>query len=206
MTSSPDYPAYSTPLAQILGERVSQLVPAYLTTIEELLALEHARTIEARRWALSARRKRDVLTVTFVTGLHHRMFDGIWKWAGQLRRSDHAEGVRWPTIAIELNDLLSEVRFWRERKLYSGDEIALRFHHRLFRIRAFEGGTGSHARLAADAVVAALGRPPFDWGMHEETSTTATRERYLSALRDADAGVFQSLREFARMTPRQAFE
>ena len=41
----------------------------------------------------------------------------------------------------------------------AGDEIALRFHHKLTWIHAFPNGNGRHARLAADllAVCAALG-------------------------------------------------
>ncbi len=190
----------ATPLSPLLGERMGQLVPGHVETMEELLALEHEKALETRRWAFSARRKKEIVGVSFLVALHHKMFDGIWKWAGQLRRTDHAEGARWPTIAIELNDLLGEVRFWRERKLYAADDMALRFHHRLFRIRAWEGGNGSHARLATDALAVAMDRPPFLWGQSSSHPSTTVRERYLVALREADSGLFHPLRDFARMT------
>jgi len=188
------------PLLPLLGERIGQLVPGHLETMAELLALEHEKVLEARRWAFATRRKKEIVAVSFLAALHRRMFGGIWTWAGQLRRTEHADGARWPTIGIELNDLLGELRFWRERKLYPPDDMALRFHHRLFRIRAWEGGNGSHARLAADALVVAMDRPPFHWGQSSTHPPTTLRDRYLAALREADSGLFHPLREFARMT------
>ena len=161
---------------------------------------EHEGVLAARRWALATRRRDLSITVPFLVLLHKKMFSNIWNWAGQLRRSEHPDGARWPTIGIELNDLVGEVRFWRERKLHPPDELALRFHHRLLRVRAWEGGNGSHARLAADALVVYLRKPPFSWGADSTSSFADSRERYAAALRDADSGSFQLLREFARAT------
>jgi Fic-DOC domain mobile mystery protein B len=187
-----------TALRTFLGDRARYLIPTHLTTVDQLLIREKENGIDARRWALSRRRRKEVLTVAFLIELHRRMFRNIWTWAGQLRRTDHPEGARWPTIGIELNDLVGEARFWSDRKLFAPDDLALRFHHSLLRIRAWEGGSGSHARLAADALVVSLERPPFNWGMGAVPSTASARERYLAALREADRGAFHSLRDFAR--------
>jgi Fic-DOC domain mobile mystery protein B len=168
-------------------------------SLEDLLSLELDGIIRARRWALTSPRKGDVITVAFLTELHRRMYEHLWKWAGQLRRTDHIEGVRWPTIGIEVNDLVGEARFWRERKLYPPDDIALRFHHRLLRIRVWEGGNGSHARLVADAIAVSLKRPPFRWGSTEAQYQKTARDTYLRALRSADTGDYFPLRDFARL-------
>jgi Fic-DOC domain mobile mystery protein B len=187
-------------LITVLGDRIRQLLPGHLSTIDELIALEQSRVLEARQWAFASRRKREVLGTAFLINLHRRMFEGIWLWAGLLRRSDSPDGARWPTIGIELNDLVGEARFWRERQLYAPDEMALRFHHRLFRIRPWEGGNGSHARLATDALAVAMNRPPFIWGQPDPNTQNVvpSRERYLAAMREADSGSFHSLYDFAR--------
>jgi Fic-DOC domain mobile mystery protein B len=187
-------------LAELLGGEAKFLVPFHLTTLDELLLHEQRNGMAARTWAFNRRARHDPLTLPFLSALHQRLFRDIWRWAGQLRRRDHPDGARWPTIGIELNDLLGEARFWRERAIYGPDELALRFHHRLLRIRAWEGGNGTHARLAADAVVVSLKRPPFSWGLRSNSPRESAREQYVAALRDADAGSFDSLRDFARST------
>jgi Fic-DOC domain mobile mystery protein B len=186
-------------IEDVIGKRAEHLIAGHLVDIDEVLTLEQARLLETRRWVLGRRRSSiEILTVAFLMQLHKRLYDGIWDWAGQLRRTDAADGARWPTIGIELNDLIGRAKFWQERKLYGSDELALRFHHGLYRIHAWEGGNGVHARLAADALVALLGRTPFRWGQGRYDSAVAARERYLVALREADAGSFEALRNFAR--------
>jgi len=181
-----------------LALNLANLVPGHITTLSDILTLEQEHIIRARRWALSPRRKDNVASVAFLLDLHRRMFSGIWKWAGQLRRTDSPDGARWPTIGFELHDLVAELQRWQQLSLYTPDEGALIFHHRLVRIRAFEGGNGSHGRLAADALVVSLGRPPFSWGVQYATSAALVRERYLKSMRDADSGTIQPLRDFAR--------
>jgi Fic-DOC domain mobile mystery protein B len=188
-------------LREILGARAAALVPTWVTSLDELLLREYVNISEAREWAFrSASRKHSLALfgAAFLTDLHNRMYTGIWAWAGQLRRTDDAEGVRWPTIAIELNDLAGEARFWSERRIYQPDDLALRFHHRVLRIRPWEGGNGTHARLTADTIAVSLHRPPFTWGLDPNRSPVESRDAYHAALRAADGGDFRQLREFAR--------
>ena len=198
MTAPPTAPES---LREFLGPRAVHLIPTHLTTVAELMAREMESLVAARAWTLKSGHKAVNSGTPFFMALHRRMYENIWSWAGQLRRTDHPEGVRWPTIALELNDLASEMRFWVERKLYSPDETALRLLHRLTRIRPWEGGNGAHARLAADALVVSLDQQPFLWGSSEEDSETS-RIRYLAAMREGYLGRFQALRDFARgVTP-----
>jgi Fic-DOC domain mobile mystery protein B len=193
--------AAATDVRELLGERARTLIPTWVTTVEELLLREYVNISGARQWAFrSASRKHTprLFGAAFLTELHSRMFNGIWTWAGQLRRSDDPEGVRWPTIAIELNDLAGEARFWSERRIYQPDELALRFHHRLYRIRVWEGGNGTHARLAADTISVSLAQTPFSWGAGRHAQPGEAREQWNSAMRAADGGDLRPLRDFAR--------
>jgi Fic family protein len=80
------------------------------------------------------------------------------------------------------------------------DEIAARFHHRLVWIHPFSNGNGRHARLLTDLLLAANGAVPFTWGRGDLEHAGEARERYLAALRAADARDFAPLLAFVRGT------
>ncbi len=92
----------------------------------------------------------------------------------------------------------ADTRYWIENKTYPADEIAVRFHHRLVLIHLFPNGNGRHARLIADVVAVKLGRPVFAWGGLSLIKPGEAREKYLQAMRAADAGDVAPLIEFAR--------
>jgi Fic-DOC domain mobile mystery protein B len=97
-----------------------------------------------------------------------------------------------------VRNLIEDAQVWREREVYSADEIAVRFHHRLVAIDAFPNGNGRHARLMADLLAIQAGRPVFSWGGGRLTSTSELRAAYINALRMADRGDIVPLLEFAR--------
>lgn len=80
------------------------------------------------------------------------------------------------------------------------DEVAARFHHRLVWIHPFPNGNGRHARLLTDLLLAASGAEPFTWGRGDLEHAGEARERYLAALRAADARDLSPLRAFVRST------
>jgi Fic-DOC domain mobile mystery protein B len=94
--------------------------------------------------------------------------------------------------------LLGDAKYWMENNTYPADEIAVRFHHRLVMIHLFPNGNGRHARLIADVVAVRLGRPVFTWGGPSLIRQGEAREKYLQAMRAADAGNIVPLIEFAR--------
>ena len=94
--------------------------------------------------------------------------------------------------------LLGDANYWIENNTYIADEIAVRFHHRLVLIHLFPNGNGRHARLIADVLAVKLGRPVFSWGRISLIKPGEVREKYLQALRTADAGDVVALIEFAR--------
>ncbi len=171
----------STPLTE---EEREDLIPSYITLRPELNEAEQANILEAEEWALA--RKRDVLDERFLTGLHKRMFGGVWRWAGKFRKTERNIGIDAYRISVELRQLLDDCRYWIEHGTYEPDEIAARFHHRLVLIHPFPNGNGRHARMATDLLLVAMGRPRFTWGRVNLVDPGQTRQRYVDALRAAD--------------------
>mgnify|MGYP006177406483 CR=1 FL=1 len=89
-------------------------------------------------------------------------------------------------------------RYWIENGTYEPDEIAARFHHRLVSIHPYPNGNGRHARLAADLLLASLGRKRFSWGSANLVDPGETRAQYIAALRSADNHDIQPLLKFVR--------
>jgi len=172
------------------------LIPTYIMTRAQLNEAEQIGIAEADRWAFA--RKRDVLSETFLLGLHKRMFGKVWRWAGTLRASERNIGVAAYKIGVELRTLLDDLRFWIDNATYPPDEIAVRFHHKLVWIHPFPNGNGRHARMAADLLAIALGRPRFSWGSANLVEAAETRAQYVAALKDADAHDIAPLLAFAR--------
>ena len=79
------------------------------------------------------------------------------------------------------------------------DQAAARLHHQLVWIHLFPNGNGRHARLMADSLLRQQGAAPFSWGAGQGLDAPgATRQRYIAALRAADAGDAAALLAFAR--------
>lgn len=185
--------AAATPLEP---EERAQLIPTYITTRAQLNEAEQINITEADDWAFA--RKRDALSEDFLLGLHRRMFRKVWRWAGSFRTTERNIGVDAYKIGVELRMLLDDVRFWIENATYPPDEIAVRFHHRLVWIHPFPNGNGRHARMAADLLAVALGRPRFTWGSASLVEAAKTRAAYVAALKAADNHDIAPLLAFAR--------
>ena len=185
----------STPLTP---EELRDLIPN-LAAREELNEWERENILRARRWALGRRNfKSDPVSEEYIRKLHDKMFDQTWKWAGCYRKTEKTIGVPVQQMREMLATLLGDTRYWIENKTYPADEIAVRFHHRLVLIHLFPNGNGRHARLMGDVVAVKLGRPVFAWGGLSLIKPGEAREKYLHALRTADAGEVAALTEFAR--------
>lgn len=195
-------PDGATPLDE---EDRSGLIPTWLATRGDLNAAEHANIVKALLWAESKGGPHSLaalLTEDRMKNLHRRMFNEVWKWAGEYRRHNTNIGTDWPCISTQLRDLLADVVVQtedRDRLPWAPDEIAVRFHHRLVLIHPFPNGNGRHARLAADLLVSLLGEPVFSWGAEDIGAPNEARAAYLDALRHADqTQEFAALVSFAR--------
>jgi len=173
----------ATPLDE---ETLRGLIPN-LTTQGELNEFEATNIAAGLTWARSSRTlKRDLLSASGLILLHKKMFEQTWKWAGQFRIRDTNIGVDPKRIQPDLKVLLDDVSFWLEKKTYSLEEIAIRFHHRLVWIHPFPNGNGRFSRLACDLLLEFQGQAKFVWSCSNLESKSKDRERYLKALRLAD--------------------
>lgn len=173
------------------------LMPTHITTQAELNAWEEANIVSADHWAFR-QTKRELLQESFVRDLHRKMFDKTWQWAGTFRSSNKNIGVESTQIAMRLHDLLANTRYQMTHKVFTADELAVRFHHQLVVVHAFANGNGRHARLMADVLITQLGGNRFTWGHESLTEASCTRDDYLTALQAADDGNPEPLMRFAR--------
>lgn len=186
-----------TPLDE---EEKEGLLISSIATREELDEFEQQNIEEAIFWTLGRKFKSEKLfTEAFIKDIHRRMYKDVWAWAGAFRKTDKNIGVdRWQ-VAIELKNLLEDVRFWIANHTFSPDEIAIRFKHRIVSIHCFSNGNGRHSRLVADIIIEKLfDRPVFTWGAANLSKEGGNRKSYLDALKLADRGNYKELLLFAR--------
>ncbi|MEO6095718.1 MAG: mobile mystery protein B [Fibrobacteria bacterium] len=171
---------------------------SHLATRGDLERWERENIAEAEAWAFT-RKRLDPLEGKWMLQLHMRMFGHVWKSAGILRISDSGRGAPASEIPSLLVTLCGNVAYWAKAGVYPPDEACIRFFHRLSGIRAFDRGSGRHARLMADVLIVRLyGKQRFTWGGTSASSSAANRKRYLEALRSADARDYRLLLDFAR--------
>ncbi|MCJ7554461.1 MAG: mobile mystery protein B [Ignavibacteriaceae bacterium] len=193
-----DYTDGQTPLDE--DEKEDLLIPT-ITTRGELDEFEQLGVEKANEWLLTKKFSvNKILTEEFVKDLHKRMFDDVWKWAGEFRKTDKNIGVDKFMIGIELKNLLDDCTYWIEKKVFSEDEIAVRLSHRMVLIHPFANGNGRHSRLIADVLITkGLGKSYFTWGSVNLAKEGQARAKYLAALREADQNDYKPLIEFARL-------
>lgn len=178
------------------------LIPTYISTQNELNALEQENILKAEKWLGRTRSIDDVLTEGFLLRLHIEMFGDVWRWAGKYRTSDKSIGIHWQQIPTAIRTFLDNTRYQIENKIYSYDELGTRFHHRLVEIHPFANGNGRHSRYATDALLKALHQPTFTWGTLKDKKGIdrfgETREHYIACLKLADQKNIKPLMEFVR--------
>jgi Fic-DOC domain mobile mystery protein B len=194
-------PADATPLTD--EERQGLRLP--VITRDELNRAEAENISRAMSWLFLSRRRLQPTSITreaWLKGLHRRMYDQVWAWAGQYRTTDRNLGVPFWQVRVDMRNLEADVNAWladRTAACYSNDESAIRFGYRLVAIHPFPNGNGRWSRLASDALVVALGGARFTWGGASLTEPGAMRRDYISALQSADTeGDFGPLIAFSR--------
>jgi Fic-DOC domain mobile mystery protein B len=189
---------HASPLSE---EELAGLLPAYITTREELNEAEGANIIAAEtRLFPSVPDPHTVLDDQYLKRLHKQMFGDVWRWAGQYRKSQTNLGASPADIAVQVRDVVADVAAWVSNpRDWSVDEITVRFHRRLVWVHPFPNGNGRHSRLAADLLAVGLGRPRFTWGGGGSLLSGAMREEYMAALHEADDGDHARLIRFARL-------
>lgn len=184
----------STPLS---ADEKEGLKLDWITLRSELNEVEAGNIARAHIWLLSCK-STDIYSDTFLRTLHKKMFDQVWSWAGKYRTTEKNIGAAPGQIPIKLMQLFHDVTFWIENKIYDSREIAVRFHHRLVQIHPFPNGNGRVSRLMADLIFHKLEGTALYWGNTDLAHISDTRNKYIAALRKADAGDYTELIAFTK--------
>lgn len=192
-----EYQNGQTPLNE---EEKDGLLIKTIGTLQELDEFEQLNIEKAIEWTIRSKFKTEnILTEKFVKQVHKKMFGGVWKWAGNFRKSEKNIGVSWIKIGIELHCLLDDTKYWIENKTYSPDEIAIRFKHRIVKIHCFPNGNGRHSRIMADIIIETIfDKEIFTWGFKNRFQADEIRYNYITALKEADNEDISKLLDFAR--------
>lgn len=189
------YPEGATPLD--LDESEALLL-THISTRAELDRWEQENILEAIDW-LDRTKPAEILNEQFLRKLHQIMFRHVWRWAGHFRHSDKNIGGPWYQISTSLRNLCDDTQYQIANQIQAPDELAVRFHHRLVWIHAFPNGNGRHARLMTDTLLKnLLESDQFTWGSGDLRKSSDTRSIYINALRSADKGNYDQLRQFVR--------
>jgi Fic-DOC domain mobile mystery protein B len=192
-----DYTDGQTPLEE--DEKEGLLIKT-ISTRSELDEFEQQNIEKAVLWTIKRKFKTvDILTEPFVRELHRKMYADVWKWAGEFRKTNKNIGIDKLEIGVELRKLLDDCIFWVQKESFDGDEIAVRFKHRIVSIHCFANGNGRHSRLMADIISEHIfKKQAFSWGAASLTKQSDARSEYLKAVKAADKGNYQPLLAFAR--------
>lgn len=171
-----------------------------ISTIGELNEFEQLNIEKAVEWTIHNRFTRErILTEKFIKTLHKQMYEDVWRWAGQFRKSDKNIGICWTQIGIQLKFLIDDTNFWIDNNTYPPVEIAIRFKHRIVSIHCFPNGNGRHSRMIADIIMESIfGTEIFTWHQSNMLKEDDTRKKYISALIEADNGNINPLIDFAK--------
>ncbi|MGI8583145.1 MAG: mobile mystery protein B [Chitinophagaceae bacterium] len=191
------YDEGQTPLDE---EEKEGLLLKTISTRAELDEAEQLNIEEALEWTMKKNFSiRDILSEDFINGLHKRMYRDVWRWAGDFRKTEKNIGIDWTIIPIELKTLIDDCKFWIENKIFSDDEISIRFKHRLVSIHCYSNGNGRHSRLIADVTISHVcSKPVFTWGTGDLVKAGQIRKKYIESLRAADKGNYDQLLAFSR--------
>lgn len=171
-----------------------------ITTKGELDEFEQQNIEEALQWVIGKKFKaKDVFTEKFICNLHKRMYNNVWAWAGNFRKTNKNIGIDKFQIPMSLKVLCDDALYWFENQTYPAEEIAIRFKHRIVSVHCFPNGNGRHSRLMGDIIIEKLfGQKPFPWGAANLSKANDTRSAYLKAVKQADQGNYKPLLDFAR--------
>jgi Fic-DOC domain mobile mystery protein B len=183
----------------ILGETpiddISGLIPKGVRTRSQLNAVEAENIRKAVLGYLAARpsRRQAPFTLTWCYLLHKQMFGNVWRWAGVRRSVELNVGVPVYRIDTDLQNLLEDLRYWREHHDMPLDEHAARLHHRAVQIHPFLNGNGRWSRLLANIYLKQARSAVTVWPEETVGAASVIRQEYLAAIRAADAGDYTPL-------------
>ncbi len=171
-----------------------------ITTQGDLDEFEQLNIEKAGEWSIHTKLKsKKFLTEKFIKDLQKRIYDDVWKWAGEFRKTEKNIEIPWIQIEIELKNLLDDTKFWIANKTYSTEKVAIRFKHIIVSIHCFLNGNGRHSRMMADIIMESIfGNGIFSWHQSNMVKANESRKEYINALREANNRNVTSLIEFSK--------
>ena len=190
------------PVGATPGGDISGLILEHLTTPAARNAAETEAISRAYdKYVFRARRKKwgtEWLTDDFIRKVHADMFGTIWEWGGQYRQTKLNIGVEPHLIREQIKLLTGDFFSWNDvNSTMSILEIAARVQHRLTNIHPFTNGNGRHARLITDIFLYSRQHRIPQWPQIQLMAQgNQIRERYIQAMKYADAGDLTDLIDF----------
>ena len=178
-----------TPLDDISGLKLE------ITTRKELDEVEAQNILKAYvKYTLNPSKLKNVtFDLNFFRKLHKEMFGDVWSLAGEFRTTQTSIGVEANKIHLALYQLQDDLKFWEENWDYQ--DTAVRLHHSLVKIHPFLNGNGRWARFVVDLWLLKHGYNVLSWG-GDINEISITRNEYISALKKADNGDYEVLKQF----------
>jgi Fic family protein len=106
------------------------------------------------------------------------------------------------TYSTKLEFGAFNLAYWEEHETMALLEQAVMLHHNAVRIHPFENGNGRWARLLANIWLKLHDHPITAWPETRVGQQSTIRAEYLEAIRRADDGEYDNLRELhRRFTP-----
>lgn len=179
-------------------EEAQALIP-YVVYRWQLDEHEKNNILKAKRWMNSSRNlKKGYPSDHGLRLLHKKMFEDVWKWAGEYRKTEKNIGnVLSYQVHEELRKLCDDVKYLLQLERTNIIEIAAQFHHRLTCIHPFPNGNGRFAREASNILLIYNDQKPFSWGI-DRVDQDRVRQDYIAALKQADIGNFSALLSFLK--------
>ena len=171
-----------TPLPEDLQKG---LIPKHIQTIGELNEYEEDNIFDGLVWL--SKYSGNHLDHVFWIKLHKRLFDQVWKWAGEIRAHElNNPDFNAPhQIRPNLKELEQDIQFWIQNESYPEREIAARFHEKIETIHPFANGNGRFGRIITEYICE---RETFEipkWGDCLKNEPEARRKTYIQGLTSA---------------------
>ncbi len=195
MIFKPEYLKGATPLDP---DELAGLIPQFISIQSDLNIVEQENILNGKNWALKY--KKSLLEETFVRTLHKKMYQDVWKWAGQYRKTQKTIGIEAHQVPIQLTLLMNDVKTWIDLESYDWPELLARFHHRLVFIHPFVNGNGRFARLHTELLAHRHHQKIPSWGAQsfkgELERESEMRKQYIECLKMADQKKLNGLIQF----------
>lgn len=169
-------------------EDLEGLIPKDIKSKQQLDELEAENILQAEVWsALQVWSPEKLLSSSMIRRCHKELFNKTWRWAGTYRKRETSIGVAPEQISVLTEQLIGNTLYQIHESSEEAKVVLARFHHQLVSIHLFPNGNGRHARFVCNILASALNQELPTWGANTLISGLSSRQKYLSALRIADA-------------------